>query len=46
MKKLLRELLKAGVDLGGMQMKAGIADMRQKLRDLQKRGIINNGIIQ
>ena len=46
MKTLLRELKETGVDLGGMQMKAGEADMRQKLRDLEKIGVINNGAIQ
>ena len=46
MKSLLRELKETGVDLGGIQMNAGIADMRQKLRELQKKGVINKGIIQ
>ena len=47
MKTLLRKLRDdPSVDLGGMQLNADEGTMRQKLRDLQKRGVINNGVVQ
>lgn len=47
MKTLLRKLRDdSSVDLGGMQLNADEGTMRQKLRDLQKRGVINNGVVQ
>ena len=47
MKTLLRKLRDdSSVDLGGMQLNADEGTMRRKLRDLQKKGVINKGIIK